>query len=104
MPLSRRYTPEHAPGEVCSFGLDFSFVIPVGVGIIDAGCGVQTNTSPPVDDGSWVIGDVNVQDRAVWAILSGGVLGTDYQIVWWVEDSDGNVWERTTLVLCAMTS
>ena len=32
MPLSRRYTPEHPPGEECNFGLHFSLVIPPGVG------------------------------------------------------------------------
>ena len=33
MPLSRRYSPEHPPGEECAFGLDYSPLIPVGVGI-----------------------------------------------------------------------
>ena len=33
MPLSRRYNPEHPPGENCSFGVDLSFVVPPGVGL-----------------------------------------------------------------------
>ena len=34
MPVSRRCTPEHPPGESCNYGLDYSFVIPPGVGIV----------------------------------------------------------------------
>jgi hypothetical protein len=105
MPLSRRYTPEHAPGESCSFGLDYSFIIPVGVGIASGAIAIRTNTAAPVDaSGDWTIGAVEVRGRAIYAILSGGVAGTDYQLVWTAVDTSGNVWPRTTLVLCAPTS
>jgi hypothetical protein len=104
MPVTRRYSPEHPPGESCSFGLDFSFVIPVGVGIESGTLGIQTNTANPVDDGSWTIGAVQVLGRAIYAMLSGGVSGTDYQLVWTAVDTEGNTWVRTCLVLCAPTS
>jgi hypothetical protein len=105
MPLSRRYTPEHPPGEQCNFGMDFSFVIPPGVGISSGGVHLYTNTVPPVAaDTDWVIGAVSVRGRAVYASLTGGVEGKDYQVRWSATDSDGNIWPRTALVLCAQTS
>lgn len=104
MPLSRRYRPEHPPGESCSFGLDYSFIIPVGVGIEQGTLTIFTNTAEPVDDGSWTIGPVSVRGRAIYANLTGGVLGTDYQLHWTAVDTAGNVWPRTALVLCAFTS
>lgn len=105
MPLSRRYRPEHPPGESCSFGLDYSFILPVGVGIEQGTITILTNTATPTDaSGDWSIGEVEVRGRAVYAILSGGVSGKDYQLVWTVVDTAGNVWPRTCLVLCAPTS
>jgi hypothetical protein len=105
MPITRRYRPEHPPGENCSFGLDYSFIIPVGVGIEQGTLAIQTNEATPVPaDGDWTIGAVSVRGRAIYAILSGGVPGTDYQLVWTAVDSMGNVWPRTTLCLCANTS
>ena len=105
MPLSRRYRPEHAPGESCSFGLDYSFIIPVGVGIEQGTLSIFTNTATPTPaDADWQKGPVEVRGRAVYAMLSGGVSGVDYQLVWTVVDSAGNVWPRTCLVLCAPTS
>lgn len=105
MPLSRRYTPEHAPGESCSFGLDFSPILPVGVGIASGELSILTNTANPADaSADWRIGPVMVQGRAIYANLSGGVAGTDYQLKWTAHDTAGNTWPRTTLVLCAETS
>ena len=105
MPISRRYYPEHPPGENCSFGLDYSFVVPVGVGIESGTLAIQTNTAAPVDaTADWTIGAVTVRGRAIYATLSGGVSGTDYQLKWTAYDSQGNAWPRTTLVLCAETS
>ena len=64
MPLSRRYTPEHPPGESCSFGLDYSFVIPPGVGISSGTLTIMTNTVPPIDaSADWSIGPVTVRVR-----------------------------------------
>lgn len=105
MPISRRYTPEHPPGESCSFGLDYSFVVPVGVGIESGTLLIFTNTANPVAaDSDWQKGPVTVRGRAIYATLSGGVGGTDYQLHWTAVDSQGNTWPRTTLVLCGATS
>ena len=91
--------------ESCSFGLDFSFIIPVGVGIEQGTIDILTNTATPVDASTdWEIGPVNVRGRAIYANLAGGVPGTDYQLIWTAVDTAGNVWPRTTLVLCANTS
>lgn len=104
MPLSRRYTPEHPPGESCLYGLDYSYVIPPGVGISSGTCEVWSNVVPPAVSTDWTIGTVNVRGRAIYARLSGGVVGKDYQIRWTATDTNGNVWPRTTLQLCAETS
>ena len=105
MPLSRRYTPEHPPGEECNFGIDFSFIIPPGVGLCSGSLQILTNTAAPVDaSAQWTIGPVNVRGRALYAMLSGGVAGTDYQLKWTAIDTAGKTWPRTALVLCADTS
>ena len=105
MPISRRYTPEHPPGESCSFGLDYSFVVPVGVGVESGTLQILTNTAAPADaSADWTIGAVTVRGRALYAMLAGGVSGTDYRLKWTALDTAGNTWPRTTLVLCADTS
>lgn len=105
MPLSRRYTPEHAPLESCSFGLDYSFILPVGVGITAGSVQVWTNSAAAVPaPNDWIVGPVMVRARAIYANFTGGVEGTDYQIRWIAVDTEGNTWPRTTLVLCAHTS
>lgn len=105
MPLSRRYTPEHSPGESCSFGLDYSFILPVGVGVETGTIQILTNTATPMDaSADWTIGPVAVRGRAIYANLSGGVSGVDYQLKWTATDSAGNIWPRTVMVLCADTS
>ena len=105
MPLSRRYSPEHPPTESCNFGLDYSFILPVGVGITSGTLAIFTNSATPVAaDAQWVKGPVTVRGRAIYANLSGGVVGTDYQLQWTAVDSDGNIWPRTALILCADTS
>ena len=105
MPLSRRYTPEHPPLESCRFGMDYSFLLPPGVGIASASVEVWTNTPGDVQlSQDWTIGMVQWQGRTVYADLTGGIEGTDYQVRWQVTDTDGNVWPRTGLILCAQTS
>ena len=37
MPLSRRYTPEWSPGDTGLIGMDFSYILPPGVGILPMG-------------------------------------------------------------------
>lgn len=105
MPLSRRYSPEHPPGESCPFGMDYSFILPPGVGITGGSVSIWTNTAIPADaSADWVIGPVQVRARAIYANLSGGVDGRDYQVRWVATDTAGNTWPRTALVLCALTS
>jgi hypothetical protein len=105
MPLSRRYTPEHPPGEECNFGLDYSFILPPGVGLVRGSLEILTNTAAPVDaSADWTIGAVMVRGRALYAMLAGGVAGTDYQLKWTALDTAGRTWPRTALVLCADTS
>ena len=105
MPLSRRFNPEHPPGESCKFGIDFSFIIPVGVSIESGTLAILTNTAAPSDaSADWTIGPVVVRGRALYAMLAGGVAGTDYQLKFTAVDTAGNTWPRTALVLCADTS
>lgn len=104
MPLSRRYTPEFCPGEQSNIGLDFSYVIPPGVGINAGTLKVFTNVANPAASTDFTVGEVTVLGRSLYASLSGGVDGTDYQLRWTATDTDGNVWPRTALLLCAQTS
>ena len=104
MPLSRRYSPEHPPDENVTFGMDFSFLIPVGVGITAGGLDIFHNTVPPTPaDAEWVKGPVTIVGRTVYASLTGGVEGTDYQLRWTATDTLGNQWRRTGVILCAPT-
>jgi hypothetical protein len=105
MPISRRYSPEHPPGETCVFGYDFSPLIPVGVGIAAGDIDIATNTVPPgAANGDWQVGGVSVQDRTLYATLSGGVAGVDYILTWTATNTAGNIWPRSALMLCAPTS
>lgn len=105
MPLSRRYTPEKPPSEVSTFGMSFEYVIPPGVGISTGSLAILTNTVAPADAShDFTLGVVSVRGRTLYANLSGGVDGTDYQFRWTVSDTDGNVWVRTGLCLVAETS
>ena len=60
MPLSRRYTPEIVPGESCNIGMDFSFVIPPGVGIDSGTVVIFTNTATPSASADLLMGEVTV--------------------------------------------
>lgn len=105
MALSRRYTPEHPPGESSTYGLDYSFIIPPGVGITAASVAIFTNVASPQDaSADWTIGPVGVMGRVIYATLAGGVEGKDYQIRWQATDTLGGIWPRTCLQLCAQTS
>ena len=105
MPLARRYSPERPPAEVCLMGMDYSRVIPPGVGIASASVAAWTNTPGDVQATSdLTLGPVRIRGRAVYAQVSGGIEGTDYQLRWLVTDTAGNTWPRTGLTLCAQTS
>jgi hypothetical protein len=105
MPLTRRYSPEWAPAEVGSIGMDFSAIIPPGVGIASGKLDIASNTVPPVASSDFTVaGAPQVIGRAVYATVSGGVGGKDYQFTWTATDTNGNAWPRTALLLCAPTS
>lgn len=105
MPISRRYTPEKDPGEVCRFGLDYSALIPPGVGITSGSLAIFTNTVAPAPaDSDWSKGPVAVAGRAIYAMLGGGIAGKDYQLIWTAVDTEGNTWPRTCLCLVSRTS
>lgn len=108
MPLSRRYTPELAPGESSVFGMDFSYVIPPGVGIASATLQLIDNAPDALPITSITAGPVSVKGRTVYSTLTvvepTVAAGHDCQLIWTVTDTDGNIWPRTALVLCAATS
>jgi hypothetical protein len=107
MPISRRYSPELAPGETAVFGMSFEYVIPRGVGIASGTLLLQSNTVPPGGVTEITAGPVSVQGRVLYATvtaLPAAQLGADTRLTWTATDSDGNVWPRTALVLCAATS
>ena len=105
MPLSRRYSPEHPPQESCLFGMDFSYILPVGVSISGGQLDIFQNVVPPVAaDADWTKGPMQNRGRVIYCNLTGGVEGKDYQLRWEVWDTAGNTWQRTGLVLCAQTS
>jgi hypothetical protein len=105
MPISRRYTPEHPPGEFCTFGMDYSFVLPPGIGIASGTLDIFRNTNPPVEAaGEWTLQPVQIRGRAIYCAIYGGTEGVDYQLRWTATDTAGNIWPRVALVLCAQTS
>jgi hypothetical protein len=105
MPLSRRYTPEIPPDEKCNIGMDFSPVIPVGVGITDGSLSIWYNTQiPTAADSDWTVTAVTVLGRVLYCNITGGVQGKDYQFRWVANDTRGNIWPRTALGLCSLTS
>lgn len=105
--LTSRYVPAHPPGETAVFGMVFDPVVPPGVGLAWGTLDIMTNTVPPVEAfGDWTMSDygVIVRGRALYAKLSGGVAGTDYQLTFTARDTEGNIWPRTGLCLCSQTS
>lgn len=106
MPLTRRYTPEIPPGEQSLIGMDFSYVIPPGVGIASGSVSLFTNTVAPAASADMTFGPVTVRGRVLYAPITvlDAALGNDYQLRWKAVDSQGNIWPRTGLLLCAQTS
>jgi hypothetical protein len=103
--INNRYLPSHPPYESCVFGIDLSDVIPLGVGIASGALNIYENVVPPAEaNEDFTIGAVTVLGRALYATLTGGVDGTDYMLRWTATDTQGNIWLRTGLCLCAQTS
>lgn len=115
LPLSRRYTPEHHPGDQVTIGMDFSAILPLGVGITAPSLTIFTNRNPPTDAAAdWTMLPIMLDDgtttllrivgRAVYALVVGGQPYFDYQFRWRITDTQNNVWTRTGLMLCSYTS
>lgn len=101
----KRYQPSFAPSEACNVGMDFSFIVPFGVGLTGGALTIMTNVANPVPvPGDFVVSPVTVLGRAIYAMVSGGVRGTDYQFHWTAFDANGDEWPRAALMLCAWTS
>jgi hypothetical protein len=120
MPVTRRYIPAKPFDEVSVFGMDYSFILPKGVGITRGTLEIWTNSNPPYPaDQDWdffpnpatrqgweqgLLAVVLVRDRTLYCKLGGGVDGVDYLFVWTAYDTEGNVWPRSAAVLVADTS
>jgi hypothetical protein len=74
MALPNRYDPSHVPGETTRYCLDYSNIIPMGVGIIAAGLSIVTNTNPVQAQEDWnlITADTSVPG-SIWG--NGGTPG-----------------------------
>lgn len=109
MPLTRRYQPTHDAGETVLVGMDFSPLVPPGAGLLAPALSFWVNWPGDVvaADADWTVDPVvglRLRGRAVWARIRGGVSGFDYQLRWRVNDTIGNVWQRTALLLVGETA
>jgi hypothetical protein len=88
--------------------MDFSALIPPGVGIVRGTLQILTNTAVPAPTDLVAVDPtgVLVQDRVLYARVrvSSAAGGQDFQLLWTADDTDENVWPRTALALCAPTS
>jgi hypothetical protein len=98
--MSRRYSPPWPPGDEGVVGIALDFVLPAIGGLpISAEL-----TIDPLGDFLILTNPLTIAGRSVYATISGGVSGRDYQLRWTVTDGDGNIYQRTGLLLCAPTS
>lgn len=104
--LTRRYIPSLAANEKSVFGIDYSDVIPLGVGIAAGTLDVFTNTVPPQDTTLLTMTAVTVRQRALYATITAkpGADGADFRLLWQATDTLGNIWPRTVLCLCSATA
>lgn len=118
---SQRYRPPMAPGERSPVGMDFSNIVPVGVGIASCTLQIFTNTVPPVETDAGFEGSltadfatimtfgqpqqINIEDRFCWVWLNAlDQTATDYQFLFEALDNSNAAWTRTALLLCTVTS
>jgi len=89
---------------VALYGLDFSNILPLGVTVENASVLIEYNTVPPAPQTDMTAGPVTLDGRRIYSQLSGGTSAKDYRITFTTQDSLGNTWIRTALLLCAATS
>jgi hypothetical protein len=120
MPISRRYHPEWVPGEKNSIGMDFSTVIPPGIGLSECNLFITTPSGNNIVDSSTdftgtgykpAVGadagyfTTSIADRIAYVPdLAGGTVGKDYRFSWNAIDTSGNEWLRSVQLLCSYTS
>ena len=104
MSLNNRYLPSHPQGQVCTYGLDYATILPLGITLTGASLQIEYNTQPPTPASDFVVSGPTTTGRRVYCQLSGGISGKDYVISWSAQDSLGNTWPRSCLLLCAATS
>ena len=105
MSLNNRYMPSHAVGDSCLYALDFSNILPLGVGFEGSvGFEVEYNTVPPTGQSDFTVGPPYFVGRRIYAQLSGGASAKDYRLTFTGGDSLGNTWSRSALLLCSATS
>lgn len=104
MAVSQRYKPSHPAGQSAVYAIDFSNILPPGIGLSNPAVQIQTNTVPPGLATGITPSLGGFRGRQAWITITGGVSGTDYLINWTIVDSQQNTWVVTALLLCAATS
>lgn len=104
MAVSGRYQPSHPAGQSAVYAVDFSAMLPPGIGLTMPAIQIQTNTVPPGLASGITTSGGGFAGRRVWITITGGTNGQDYLITWTVSDTTGNLWVRTFTLLCARTS
>lgn len=104
MAVGARYQPSHPAGQSRLYALDMSMVLPPGIGVTDPGVVIQTNTNPPGIATGITASAGGYVGRRLWITLTGGIAATDYIVTWTFNDTVGNTWVRSILLLCAPTS
>lgn len=104
MAITRRYQPNWAPAESSIIGMDFSPMLPPGVGISTVVLTIVLNQNPATPSNDFTQGTISIDGRRTWCLLAGGNAGIDYQCRWGITDTIGQNWLRIALLLCAETS
>lgn len=104
MAVSRRYQPGHPAGQSRVYALDMSMVLPPGIGVTTPGIVINTNTVPPGLATGITASAGGYGNRRLWITITGGTAGQDYILTWSFNDTLGNAWVRSILLLCAATS
>lgn len=104
MAVGARYQPSHPAGQSRVYALDMSMMLPPGIGLATPSITIQTNTNPPGLASGITTSGGGYAGRRVWITITGGLAGTDYIVTWFFNDTVGNAWVRSILLLCAPAS